>query len=207
MTALQLAGQGLGLAGRGLMGAAALGGRTMVSPGIIGSMARWTAVSMVLSSLPNPAARKQAIDKALHEANREAEREYVSLREDMKRNNQLRKRQREFDYTQRIADARFLANPEERNFERRMASIDKKYDETLQKIEEVSLQRQQDLEESQRIMASRRDVGMVTRYGENIGNFGKGVYNTGVGAVLRTACKLLNDKNPSLKCRENAQCE
>ena len=40
MTALSLAGQGLGLAGRGVMGAAGLGGRTMISPGIIGSMAR-----------------------------------------------------------------------------------------------------------------------------------------------------------------------
>ena len=187
ITALRFAGQGLGLAGKGLMGAAALGGRTMVSPGMIGSMARWTAASMVLSSLPNPAARKQAIDKALHEANREAEREYVSLREDMKRNNQLRKREREFQSTQRIADARFLANPEERNFERRMADIDKKYDETLQKIEEVSLKRQQDLEESQRIMESRRDVSMVTRYGEGISNFGKGTYNTGVGAVQGAA--------------------
>jgi hypothetical protein len=187
ITALRFAGQGLGLAGRGAMEAARFGGRTMVSPGMIGSMARWTAASMVLSSLPNPAARKQTIDKALHEANRAAEREYISLRGDMKRNNQLRKREREFQYTQRIADARFLANPEERNFQRRMADIDKKYDETLQKIEEVSLKRQQDLEESQRIMASRRDVSMVTRYGEDIGNFGKGVYNTGVGAVQGAA--------------------
>jgi hypothetical protein len=169
------------------MGAAQFAGRTMVSPGIIGSMARWTAASMVLSSLPNPAARKQAIDKALHETNREAEREYISLREDMKRNNQLRKRQREFEFTQRVLDSNFLANPEERNFERRMAEIDKKYDETLQKIAEVSLQRQQDLEESQRVMVSRRDVGMFTRYGEDIKNFGKGIYNTGVSAVQGTA--------------------
>jgi hypothetical protein len=183
ITALKFAEQGLGLAGKGVMSAAAFGGRTMVSSGIIGSMTRWTAASMVLSSLPNPAARKQAIDKALHEANREAEREYISLREDMKRNNQLRKRQREFEFTQRVLDSNFLANPEERNFERRMAEIDKKYDETLQKIAEVSLQRQQDLEESQRIMTSRRDVGMFTRYGEDIKNFGKGVYNTGVGVV------------------------
>jgi hypothetical protein len=187
ITALRFAGQGLGLAGRGAIGAAQFGGRTLVSPGMIGSMARWTAASMVLSSLPNPAARKQAIDKALHEANREAEREYLSLREDMKRNHQLRKRQREFDFTQRILDSNFLANPEERNFERRMAAIDKKYDETLQKIEEVSLQRQQDMEESQRIMESRRDVSMVTRYGDDIKNFGKGVYNTGVSAVQGTA--------------------
>jgi len=150
-TALRFAGQGLGLAGRGAMGAAQFGAQTMVSPGMIGSMARWTAASMVLSSLPNPAARKQAIDKALHEANREAEREYLSLREDMKRNNQLRKRQREFDFTQRVLDSHFLANPEERNIERRMAEIGKKYDDTLQKIEEVALQRQKDLEESQRI--------------------------------------------------------
>ena len=190
ITALKLAGQGLGLAGRGMWSTAKVGGGLMnpkISPGLIGQLARTTAIGMVLSSLPNPAARKQAIDKALYEANREAEREYLSLREDMKRNNQLRKRQREFDFTQRILDSHFLANPEERNFERRMAAIDHKYDETLQKIEEVSLQRQQDLEESQRIMESRRDVSMVTRYGEGIKNFGKGVYNTGVGAVQGTA--------------------
>ena len=187
ITALRFAGQGLGLAGRGAMGAAQFGGRTLVSPGMVGSLARWTVGGMILSSLPNPAARKQAIDKALHEANREAEREYVSLREDMKRTHQLRKRQREFDSTQRILDSNFLANPEERNFERRMAEIGKKYDETLQKIEEVALQRQQDMEESHRIMASRRDVGMFTRYGEDIHNFGKGVYNSGVGAVQGAA--------------------
>jgi len=187
ITALRYAGQGLGMAGRGAMGAAQFGARTMVSPGMIGSLARWTAASMVISSLPNPAARKQAIDKALHEANREAEREYVSLCEDMKRNNQLRKRQREFDSTQRILDSNFLANPEERKFERRMAEIDKKYDVTLQKIEEVASRRQQDMEESQRIMESRRDVGMFTRYGEDMKNFGKGVYNAGVGAVQGTA--------------------
>jgi len=187
ITALRYAGQGLGMAGRGAMGAAQFGARTMVSPGMIGSLARWSAASMVISSLPNPAARKQAIDKALHEANREAEREYISLREDMKWNNLLRKRQREFDSTQRILDSNFLANPEERKFERHMAEIGKKYDETLQKIEEVALQRQQDMEESQRIMESRRDVGMVTRYGEDIKNFGKGVYNAGVGAVQGAA--------------------
>ncbi|MCL2709271.1 MAG: hypothetical protein FWE95_00185 [Planctomycetaceae bacterium] len=187
ITALRIAGQGLGMAGRGAMGAAQFGGRTLVSPGMIGSMARWTAASMVISSLPNPAARKQAIDKALHEANREAEREYLSLREDMKRGHQLRKRQREFDSTQRILDSHFLANPEERNFERRIAELGKKYDETLQRIEEVALQRQQDMEESHRIMASRRDVGMFTRYGEDIHNFGKGVYNSGVGAVQGAA--------------------
>jgi len=64
-TALRIAGQGLGMAGKGAMGAAKFGGRTMVSPGMIGSMARWTVASMVISSLPNPAARQQAIDKAL----------------------------------------------------------------------------------------------------------------------------------------------
>ena len=126
ITALKFAGQGLGLAGRGAMGAAQFGGRTLVSPSMIGSLARWTVASMVISSLPNPAARKQAIDKALHEANRTAEREYISLREEMKRTHQLRKRQREFESTQRILDSHFLANPEERNFERRIAEIGKK---------------------------------------------------------------------------------
>jgi predicted alpha/beta superfamily hydrolase len=80
-----------------------MGGRTMVSPGILGSMARWTVGGMILSSIPNPAARKQAIDKALYEANREAERHYTSIKEDMKRDAALRKRQREFDFTQRVA--------------------------------------------------------------------------------------------------------
>ena len=180
ITALKFAGQGLGLAGRSAIGAAQFGGRTLVSPGIIGSMARWTAASMVLSSLPNPAARKQAIDKALNEANREAERHYMSLKEDLKRQSKLAKREREFTYTQRIIDARFMANPEERNFERRLAEIDKKFGEALQKIEETSLKRQQLLEESNRIMDSRRDTTWWENTKEDWGNWGKRWYNTGI---------------------------
>ena len=187
MTALSLAGQGLGFAARGFMGAAGLGGRTMINPGIIGSMARWTVGGMILSSIPNPAARKQAIDRALYEANREAERHYTSIKEDLKREGQLRKRQREFDFTQRVASAKFLANPEDRQFEVRMAALEKKYDATLHKIEEASVQRQQDVEEVIRIMHSRRDVGLGTRLGEGIGNFGKGVGNWGIGIAQGTA--------------------
>jgi len=187
ITALRFAGQGLGLAGRGAMEAARFGGRTMISPGIIGSLARWTAASMVLSSLPNPAARKHAIDRALHEANREAEREYMSLKEDMKRNHQLHKREREFQYTQRIADARFLANPEERNFERRMAELDKKYDETLQKIDEGMLQKQQDTDEAFRLMMSRRDVSFHKRAGEWGSNLERGIGDLGVAGIREVA--------------------
>jgi hypothetical protein len=190
ITALKLAGQGLGLTGKGMWSAAKTGGSLMnpkISPGLIGSMTRWTVGGMILSSIPNPAARKQAIDKALYEANREAERHYTSIKEDLKRENQLRKRQREFDFTQRVIDARFLANPEDRQFEVRMAALEKKYDENLQKIEEASVQRQQDVEEVIRIMQSRRDVGFWTRAGEGIGNFGKGVGNWGIGAAQGAA--------------------
>ena len=92
---------------------------------------------MILSSIPNPAARKQAIDKALYEANREADRHYMSARENMKRNAQLAKKQREFDYTQRIADARFLANPEDRKYQQNMAMLLKKTDELHHELEAV----------------------------------------------------------------------
>ena len=98
-------------------------------------MARWTVGGMILSSIPNPAARKQAIDKALHEASREAERHYTSVREDLKREGELRKRQREFDFTQRVACAKFSANPEDRQFEVRMAANDQ-YQSGFQRSEE-----------------------------------------------------------------------
>ena len=39
------------------------------------------------------------------------------------REGQLHKRQREFDFTQRVVDAKFLANPEDRQFEVRMTII------------------------------------------------------------------------------------
>ena len=150
--------------------------------GMVGSIARWTVMGSILSSLPNPAARKQAIDKALYDANREAERHYMSQREDMKREAQIAKREREFSYTQRIADARFLANPEERNFERRMAEIDRKYSEVFQKIEETSLERQKGLEEANRIMDSRRNTQFWDRTSEDWSNWGNRWHNTGVNA-------------------------
>jgi hypothetical protein len=68
-----------------------------------------------------------------------------------------------------------------------MAALEKKYDESLQKIEKASVQRQQDVEEVIRIMQSRRDVNVGTRFKEGVGNLGKGVGNWGIGVAKGTA--------------------
>jgi hypothetical protein len=55
---------------------------------------------------------------------------------------------------------------------------------TALKLEEASVQRQQDVEEVIRIMQSRRDVDFSTRLGEGGSNFGKGVGNWGIGVAI-----------------------
>jgi succinate dehydrogenase/fumarate reductase flavoprotein subunit len=126
--------KGLGALGKGAMGAARLGGQAMVSPGIIGSITRWTAVGMVLSSLPNPTARRQAIDKALFEANREAQREYMTIREQFRRDAKSASIRRESDYRQQITSANFMDDPLEKAHAKKMARLTKTRHETEERF-------------------------------------------------------------------------
>jgi hypothetical protein len=165
------------------MGAARLGGQAMVSPGIIGSMTRWTTLSMVLSSLPNPAARKQAIDKALFDANREAQREYMSVREQFRRDAKSASIHRESDYRQRISSAQFMDDPLEKQHAKKMAGLTKTRQETEERFAKKQIKELEKSDKDWRTMMSRKDSRFLERVGEDLGNWGTGWKQWGQGLV------------------------
>ena len=183
ISALQLAGQGLGLAGRGAMGAVRLGGQAMVSPGIIGSITRWTVAGQVLSSLPNPAARKQAIDKALFEANWEAQREYMATREQFRRDAKSATIHRESDYRQRITSAQFMDDPLEKQHAKKMAVLTKTRHETEEQFARKQIKELEKSDKDWRAMMSRKDSTFLERTKEDWGNWGSGWKQWGQGLV------------------------
>ena len=178
-----LALRGLGMLGTGAMGAARLGGQAMVSPGIIGSITRWTTLGMVLDSLPNPASRKQAIDKALFEANREAQREYMAVREQFRRNAKSASIHRDSDYRQRITSAQFMDDPLEKQHAKKMALLTKTRQETEEQFARKQIKELEKSDKDWRAMMSRKDSTFLERYSEDWGNWGKGWKQWGQGLV------------------------
>jgi len=179
--ALGLAGRGLGMAGTAAMGTAGFAGRTLVSPGMLGSIARYSAVGMVLNSLPNPAARKQAIDRALFEANQEARNEYLQVKEKFKRDAQIASIHRESTYKQRIVEASFESDPTKKKHAKTMAFLNKSFEEKEEHLAKEKIDMMQKVESDWRKIASEQDKGARERIGERVGNWGTRWANTGRG--------------------------
>ena len=182
LTAGQLAWGGAKMLGSGaMMGGslglkgAKLGGQALISPGIIGSLARWSAASMVLSSLPNPAARKQAIDKALHEAKTEARREYMAAREQFKRDVKTSTIHREADHRERIISAQFMDDPLEKKHMMKMADLTKKRHEVEEKFEGKRIDAAEKADKDWRTLMSGRDRELLENQIEKASNLGRRV--------------------------------
>jgi len=179
--ALGLAGRGLGMAGTAMMGTAGFAGRTLVSPGMLGSIARYSAVGMVLSSLPNPTARKQAIDRALFEANQEARNEYLQVKEKFKRDTQIAAIYRDSTYKQRIVEASFESDPTKKKHAKTMAFLNKSFEEKEEHLAKEKIDMMQKVESDWRKIASEQDKEFTERLGEGVSNWGTRWANTGRG--------------------------